>query len=225
MAQQGPSAALRAYADAISQGRVDDAYRMLSDEAKRDLPIEAFRRVVKDNPADARELAQALARPASDPVVSATVSLPSGDELRLLYEGGAWRLDAAAIDLYSQATPRQAIAGFLRAYARKRYDVVLRYVPDAEKEALARPATANAAKPATAEGAIAPEVVRLTPEKLRAAWEGPQKEQMASITQAMAAALPSATIEETGDSAAMAYGTAGTVVLLREHGAWKIRDF
>jgi hypothetical protein len=243
--QQGPSDTLRAYAQALEQGQVDEAYRLLSDEAKRSMSLDAFRRAVKENPADVLEIARAIARPASDPVVSATVTLPNGDELLLVFEGGRWRIDAAAVDLYGQATPRQALAGFLRAFERKRYDVIMRYVPDAEKQGLA-----NLSGEAAQEGAPAPEgqaattpagpapggearpprapaseSVELTPEKLKEAWEGPQKEQMNRIVQAIRAALPTATIEETGDSAAMAYGAGGTVAFVREHGVWKIRDF
>jgi hypothetical protein len=241
--QQGPSDALRAYAQALQQGRVDDAYRLLSDEAKRSMSLEAFRRAVKENPDDVLEIARAIARPATDPVVTATVTVPNGEELLLVYEGGKWRIDAAAVDLYGQATPRQALVGFLRAFERRRYDVILRYVPDAEKEGLgglpgepvadegggpARPGAARA--PAAGEappapGAPAAESVRLTPEKLKAAWEGPQREQIHRIVQAIRAALPTATIEETGDSASMAYGAGGTVAFLREHGVWKIKDF
>jgi len=66
---------------------------------------------------------------------------------------------------------------------------------------------------------------RLTAEKIRAAWEGPQKEQINRIVQAIKTALPTAQIEETGDSAAMSYGAGGTVAFVREHGVWKIRDF
>jgi hypothetical protein len=252
--QQGPNDALRAYAGALEQGQVDAAYRMLSDEAKRNMSLEAFRRAVRDNPEDVLEIARALARPASDPVVTASVTVPNGEELLLVYEGGKWRIDAAAIDLYGQSTPRQALVGFLRAFERKRYDVILRYVPDAEKEGLgpaspssAPPPAASAAAPAASiapspdappKAAAAPapassgvrpvappDTARLTADKLRTAWEGPQKEQMSRIVQALRAALPTAVIEETGDSAAMAYGAGGTVSFLREHGAWKIRDF
>jgi hypothetical protein len=223
--QQGPSDTLRAYAQALEQGRVDDAYRLLSDEAKRSMSLEAFRRAVKENPQDAVEIAQALARPASDPVITATITVPNGDELLLLYEGGKWRIDAAAVDLYGQSTPRQALLGFLRAFERHRYDVVLRYVPEAEKEGITNAIEEGGAaenKPATpkAQGAV-----QLTPEKLRTAWEGPQKEQINRIVQAIRTALPNAQIEETGDSASMAYGAGGTVAFIREHGVWKIKDF
>ena len=251
--QQGPSDALRSYAAALQDGRVDDAYRLLSDEAKRGMSLDAFRRAVKENPQDAVEIARALARPATDPVVTATVTLPSGDELSLLFEGGRWRIDASAVELYGQATPRQALMGFLRAFERKRYDVILRYVPNAEREGVAsqseelvpepptkdakdakagdakagdaKDAKAGDAKDAKAGDAKAGNGAELTAEKIRAAWEGPQKEQMNRIVQAIKTALPTAQIEETGDSAAMSYGAGGTVAFVREHGAWKIRDF
>ncbi|WP_437909207.1 hypothetical protein WME95_15895 [Sorangium sp. So ce327] len=263
-AQQGPSDTLRAYAQALQEGRVDAAYRLLSDEAKRSMSLEAFRRAVRDNPDDALEIARAIARPAADPVVTATVTMPNGEELLLVFEGGRWRLDAAAVDLYGQATPRQALVGFLRAFERRRYDVIMRYVPDAEKEGLVEPAGAApdeagapgeagsaraggegpaqpagpgaalpgagadaAQKPGGRPGTVkaAADAGQLTPEKLKSAWEGPQKEQINRVVQAIKAALPTATIEETGDSASMAYGAGGTVAFTREHGVWKIKDF
>ena len=235
--QQAPSDTLRSYAQALEQGRVDDAYRLLSDEAKRSMSLEAFRRAVKENPQEVVEIARSLARPTADPIVTATVSLPSGEELLLVYEGGRWRIDAAAVDLYGQATPRQALVGFLRAFDRKRYDVVLRYVPDAEKEGMmgvageseGAPPKPEAAAPkpegSAAPAATAPASAVLTADKLKEAWEGAQKEQITRIVQAVKAALPTATIEETGDSASMSYGAGGTVELVREHGVWKIKDF
>ena len=262
-AQQGPSDTLRAYAQALQEGRVDAAYRLLSDEAKRSMSLEAFRRAVRDNPDDALEIARAIARPAADPVVTATVTMPNGEELLLVFEGGRWRLDAAAVDLYGQATPRQALVGFLRAFERRRYDIIMRYVPDAEREGLVEPAggapdeagapgeassarggeaQAQPAAPGAAPGSAGADAAQkpdgrpgtskagaaaaqLTPEKLKSAWEGPQKEQINRVVQAIKAALPTATIEETGDSASMAYGAGGTVAFTREHGVWKIKDF
>lgn len=229
--QQGPSDTLRAYSAALEQGRVDEAYRLLSDDAKRNVSLEAFRRAVKENPSDTLEIARAIARPSSDPVVTAIVTLPNGEELALVYEGDRWRLDAAAVDLYGQSTPRQALLGFLRAFERKRYEIILRYVPDAEKEGLAGDGTDAAEALRTGAGEKGGEAAksgddgRLTAEKLRASWEGPQKEQMGRTVQAIKAALPTATIEETGDQAAMSYGAGGTVAFVREHGVWKIRDF
>jgi hypothetical protein len=198
--QQGPSDTLRAYSRALDEGRADDAYKLLSSEAKRSIPPDAFRRMVKENAPEMKDIAHALSRPASDPVVTATVTSPKGETILLVYEEGRWRLEGSAINLYGQSSPRQSIEAFLRAFEQKRYDVMLRFVPDSSLEGL-------------------------DADKLRAAWEGAQKEEMMRITSALRAALPTAAFEEIGDRATMAYGSGGTVQLVREHGAWKIEDF
>ena len=196
---QDPGAILRDYAVALQEGRADDAYRLLSDDARRGVSLEAFRRMVKDNPDEVREIGRSLARPTAAPVVNATVTSPSGQELQLVLENGAWKVDASAIDLYAQDTPRHAVQGFVRALERKRYDVILRFVPDAHKEGLDAP-------------------------KLKATWEGEEKQGMEQILAALKQALPNASIEETGERAALPYG-AGTLQLVREHGLWKIENF
>jgi len=196
---EDPQGVLRSYARALQEGRADDAYRMLSDEARRGISVEAFRRMLKDNPDEVREIGRSLERPTAPPVVTAKVIGPSGQELELVLEDGKWKVDSSAIDLYAQDTPRHAVQGFVRALERRRYDIVLRYVPDSHKEGL------DAAK-------------------LKAAWEGHDKEEMAQVLSALKQALPTASIEETGERAAMPYG-AGTMQFVREHGLWKIEDF
>ncbi len=194
-----PQSVLHAYARALEDGRPDDAYRLLSDEARRGVSLEAFRRMVKDDAEGVREIGRALERPTAAPVVTATVTSPSGQELHLVLEEGTWRVDASTIDLYAQDTPRHTIQGFVRAVERKRYDVLMRYVPDAHKEGL-------------------------DTAKLRDAWEGHEKEEIGQVIAALKQALPAATIEETGERASMPYGP-GTMQLVREHGLWKIENF
>ncbi|MBX3227115.1 MAG: hypothetical protein KIT84_35735 [Labilithrix sp.] len=196
---EDPHSVLRSYSRALDEGRAEDAYRMLSEEARRGISLEAFRRMVKDNPEEVREIAKALSRPTARPVVTATVTSANGQELQLVLENGKWKVEATAIDLYAQDTPRHAIQGFIRAVERKRYDVVLKYVPDGHKEGL------DAAK-------------------LKGAWEGHDKEEIDQVVAGVKQALPSATIEETGDRATMAYSQ-GTMQLVRERGLWKIEDF
>lgn len=196
---EDPHSVLRSYSRALEEGRADDAYRMLSEEARRGASLEAFRRMVKDSPDEVREIAKALARPTAPPVVTATVTSSTGQELQLVFENGAWRVDASAVDLYAQDTPRRAVQGFVRAVERKRYDVVLKYVPDAHREGL----------DAT---------------KLKRAWEGHDKDEITEVVAGLKQALPSATIEETGDRATMPYSQ-GTMQLVRERGLWKIEDF
>jgi hypothetical protein len=194
-----PSGVLHEYARALQEGRAEDAYRMLSDEARRGVSLEAFRRMVKDNPDEVREIGRALARPTAAPVVTATVTGPNGQELQLVLENGTWRVEATAVDLYAQDSPRHAVQGFIRALERKRYDVILRYVPDGHKEGL-------------------------DAQKLKSSWEGHDKEEMEQVLSALKQALPTATIEETGERATLPYG-AGTLQLVRERGLWKIEDF
>src|SRR6478672_5878438 len=106
---EDPHSVLRSYSRALDEGRAEDAYRMLSEEARRGISLEAFRRMVKDNPEEVREIARALSRPTASPVVTATVTSGSGQELQLVLENGKWRVEATAIDLYAQDTPRHAI--------------------------------------------------------------------------------------------------------------------
>lgn len=194
-----PGSTLRDYGKALEEGRADDAYRLLSDEARRGVSVEAFRRMVKDNPEEVRELGHSLGRPTARPVVTAVVTAPDGQDLHLVLEDGVWKVDASAVDLYAQDTPKHAVQGFVRALERKRYDVILRFVPDAHKEGLDAP-------------------------KLKATWEGEEKQGMEQILAALKQALPNASIEETGERAALPYG-AGTLQLVREHGLWKIENF
>jgi len=196
---EDPASTLHAYAHALEEGRASDAYRLLSDDARRGMSFEAFKKTVESSPDDAREIGAALSRPTAPPVITATVTAPSGETLDLVWSGGRWRLEASAIDLYQQDTPRHALVGFLRALEKKRYDVILRYVPDSHREGL------DAAK-------------------LKAAWEGADKDEIESVVAGLKQALPSASIEETGDHAQMPYG-AGVMKLVKEHGQWKVEDF
>lgn len=164
------------------------------------MPFETFERMVKENPEDVKAIARALLRPSGAAQVSATVTAPDGQTLLLRFENGKWRVDRSAIDLYAQDTPEAALATFVRAFENKRYDVLLRFVPDSKREGLDR-------------------------DKLKTAFEGEQREEVQRITQAIKAALPTATIERLDDRATMSYGAGGTIELLREHGIWKIEEF
>jgi len=208
-----PSDTLRAYASAIEEGRTDEAYALLSRDARRQVPIEAFRRSIAAGRDEALELARAIERPALPAAITASLALPNGDRLDLVHEDGQWRITAAAVDWYSQATPRRAAETFLRALEKKRWDVLIRLVPEVEREGVPVGSEDERAAPA------------LTAEKLKEAWEGPQAQEMALVAKALRAALPTAVIEELGEVASLAYGPGATVSFVRENGVWKIRDF
>jgi hypothetical protein len=195
-----PEGVLSAYSHAVQRGQLAEAYALLSEDAKKSINFEEFKRMIQENPEQAQELMRALDRPQSGPPrVTAKVTGADGEPLLLVYEAGGWRVDGSAIDLYSQATPESAGLAFLRAVENKRYDVLLRFVPDSQRDGMSE---------AT----------------LRQAWEGEQKQDMARLTEALKAALPTAHFEVVGDRATLAYGAGGTMELVREHGAWKVEE-
>lgn len=155
--------------------------------------------MLKENPEEIKELARSLRRPAQPPQVTATVTPPNGPTLLLVYEDGQWRVDASSIDLYSQATPERAVAGFVRAYENRRFDVLMRFVPDTQKK-------------------------DLTPATLEKAWTSEQKDDVEHMMQALRAALPTARFEVLGERATLAFGASGMLELVREHGSWKVED-
>lgn len=194
-----PDETLRAYAQAIRQGRAQAAYDLLSEDAKKSIPFDAFSRIVKENPQEVSELAASLERPADPPRVTATVASPGGPVLLLVYEDGEWRIDGSSVDLYSQATPERAVLAFVRAFDNRRFDVLLRFVPNGQRGAL-------------------------TPSALEKAWTGEQREEVGRMMTALKAALPTARFEILGERATMAYGAGGNLELVRENGAWKVED-
>jgi hypothetical protein len=194
-----PQDVLDAYSKALAEGRTQEAYALLSADAKKDIPYESFQRIVRENPQEVRELGKALGNQASPPRVTAVVSAPGGDSLLLVYEDGAWHVDASAIDLYGQASPEAALRGFVRAFRNRRYDVLLRFVPEADREGLGV-------------------------EELKRTWEGEERAELESLVAAVEAGLPNAKIDVAGDRATMAFGAGGTVELVRERGVWKVED-
>jgi hypothetical protein len=93
-----PERVLHDYSLAVEGGRAAEAYALLSTESKKSISFEQFQRILKENPEEARELAQSLRRPqVAPPRVTATVTGPDGESsILLIYEQGAWRVDASA---------------------------------------------------------------------------------------------------------------------------------
>jgi len=194
-----PQEALAAYSAALRAGHAHDAYDLLSVEAKKDMPYESFARIVRENPDEVAEIGRSLGHPAAPPRVTARVKAPNGESLLLVLENGAWRVDGSAIDLYGQTTPESALKAFVLAFKNRRYDVLLRFVPEGEREGLGV-------------------------EELKRAWEGEERAELEALVAAVEANLPNGRLEVTGDRATMAFGAGGTVELVREGGLWKVED-
>lgn len=195
-----PREAIANYARALQEGDARAAYAALSVEAQRRVPFARFEAMMRENPEQVARLARRLQQEPEQLTVTATFKGSPGDELTLTLEDGQWKANLSAIDLYSQNTPLAAVASFVRAFEQRRYDVLLRFVPDGERDGL-------------------------TAEQLKTAWEGAQKQEMADIVAALQSALPTARVDEYGDKATLVYGSGGTVELLQENGLWKIVNF
>ena len=121
--QSRPSAA-RSIRAALREGRPPTPTLCSATTPKRAFLSRAFERMVRENPDEIKELAQALERPCR-----AASRHGHRDRARRaerccsVYEEGAWRVDGSAIDLYSQATPEAAV---LRVRARLREQALRR---------------------------------------------------------------------------------------------------
>lgn len=193
-----PMVALRRYTDAAARGDCHAAYDMMSSEYQAETTEEEFCRAMRENPAEFREAVDALRRVSGEPDIVARVRYGLGDEISFVQEGGSWRIDSPVLDFYRQSTPREALRSFVRAIERRRYDVILRFVPNEYRE-------------------------RMSAEQLRELWEGSKREEIQQLLENLRASLDEP-IEETGDRATMQYMDRYTCRFVREDGVWKIED-
>ena len=153
---------------------------------------------MNDHPDEARDIATLLTRIDGDPEVSAIVRYADGQELTLTQEDGVWRITGNPANLYDQTTPRAAIRAFVRAMERRRYDIVLRFVPNASREGMDEA-------------------------RLRESFEGEGREEVERLLASLRANLDNP-IEEVGDRATMSYGEGAAVQMVLEDVLWKIED-
>ena len=193
-----PESAVASFASALREGRTSDAYSLMSESYRRRVPFEDFERYFRDYPVEVRETARSLSSRRGRPEEEARVEYGEGEQLRLVREGGDWRVATDVVDFYDQATPRAALRAFVRAMERRRYDVVLELIPEADREGMSE-------------------------ERMREAWEGEGREEVERLLANLRASLDNP-IEEVGDRATMIYGDRFRVQFVREGGTWRIED-
>lgn len=192
-----PAETLHAYAEALEGGDADRAWSLLSDDLRKRLSREALARALRDDHEEARHLATEVRAAAERLRVHAVVDA-QGESFDLVLEDGSWKLAGNPLDFYGQATPRQALRSFLRAIRHRRWEIVLRFVPERWKGSL-------------------------TAEALRDDWEGPRKSEIAQLVRKLKPHVLDP-IEEQGDRAFLVYGPDARVEFVREGGVWKIAD-
>ena len=196
--QATPERAVHAFATAVREGRHEDAYDMMAADYRRRVPFDEFQRHLTEHPAEARELVESMSSLSDEPEVVATVPVGDGEELAMVEEDGEWRLAGNVVDFYDQSSPRAALRSFVRAMERQRYDVVMRFVPDADRQGM-------------------------TVGQMEKSWQEEGREDIERLLSNLRVSLDNP-IEIVGDRATMPYGERYTVQFVREDGVWKIED-
>lgn len=193
-----PGDALAAFGAALARGDLRAAYALTSDDLQRRIPFEAFAAGFQGAGADVPALGQRIQVEAPRFAPRVEVQLATGERVPLVFERGGWRVDGPVYEAWGQETPRAAVRTFVRALDARRYDVLLRLVPDRDRG------------PLTAEG-------------LRAFWEAHDADRHRQLLVKVRAAL-AAPLVESGDEAHLPLAGDGEVRLVREPGGWKIEQ-
>jgi hypothetical protein len=195
----GPGDALAAFGGAVERHDYAAAYALTSNAFRARVPLAVFRAQLESGGGETQELAKQLRTDGARRAAHVEVTLDLDETVTLVDEDGTWRLDGAALDPWSQKTPRAALRSFIRALEQHRYDVVLRLCPTAHR-------------------------VGLTVEVLRDYWEAPRKADENTQLLARLRTAVRAPIVETGDEARLPYGERAEVHFVREDGLWKIEN-
>jgi len=193
-----PETTVIQFAQALDARDYDRAYGLMSHDYQRRVSLEQFRRLVEENPDEAMRTSRALTQVRAPAEEQAVVRYGDAEELRLVREGERWAVDTDLTNYYDQSTPRAALETFVRAMERQRYDVVIRLVPNADREGI-------------------------TLERMTEAWSGDGREQVERMLSNLRASLNNP-IEIVGDHATMNYGERLRVQFLREDDVWKVED-
>lgn len=193
-----PQDALRAYAAAVRHADADRAWSLATADYRAAHSRERFDAEFAARVAGGDAYADALADAADGAAsVSAELAYSDFETLELRYIDGQWRIVDGVGDLFSQATPRDALQTFVRAVRANDAAALLRLVP-AEFRA------------------------RITEDDL-AEWLATRSEALAE-TVAKLEASADAPIRERDGRAVLRYG-AEEMVFALEDGRWVIADF
>ena len=190
--------ALDRYAAALRDRRYEEAYELMSSSFKAKHSREEFVEMMNESPREVGETARRLDKKPSRMEISAEFEYGLGDTMRLVQEGGSWKIASNPLAFYDQSTPRAALRSFIRGYRLERWDVMLRFVPDKYRE-------------------------KMDVQKMKTQFQGANHEQMEVLMNMIEANIDEP-IDVKGNEARMSYGERNEVKFVREDGAWKIKD-
>jgi hypothetical protein len=196
-APEGPAGAAGAFGAALARGDLRSAYRLTSSDFQTRASYDAFAAALADG-GEPAALGQRLVAEAPRIPPRVEVELALGEQVPLVLEAGGWRVDWPVYQAWGQETPRAAVRTFVRALDARRYDVVLRVIPDRYRAGL-------------------------SVDRLRAFWEGAERDAHRALLEQIRAAV-TAPLVETGDEARLPIAAGREVHLVREAGLWKVEN-
>ena len=188
-----PQKALNSYADAVSAGNGSDAYDLMSATYKETVKKSDFNHDFPKSEKAAEPLRKATSEGAN---IASSYPFTSFDTVTLQLSNDGWKITSGLFHFYGQRNPREALVSFLKAVERKKYKLLLQFIP----AAYAKEMNEEMIKMQFEEN---PDEMKLVLEKLKNNIENQ--------------------IVVQGDQAYMTYGDA-QVNFIKEQGVWKIED-
>jgi hypothetical protein len=194
----GPSQTLDHYGVALKNHDFGQAYELMSSSFRSKVSRDDYVRMMRDNPREVDETADRLRGKRGSLEVSAEFEYGLGDQMRLVQEDGHWKVASNPLAFYDQSSPKSTLRSFLRAYRLERWDIMLRFVPNAYRE-------------------------KMDAAKMKMQFTGGSKEQMEALMNTLEANVDEPIIER-GNDARMSYGDRYEVKFVKEDGVWKLKD-
>jgi len=194
----GPQQTLDKYGRSLKNHDFGQAYDLMSSGFRSKVSREDYVRMMRDNPREVDETADRLRGKHGSLEVSAEFEYGIGDQMRLIQEGGRWKIATNPLAFYDQSTPKHALLSFIRAFRLERWDIMLRFVPNQYRE-------------------------KMDAAKLKAQFTGPSKDQIEALMNSLEANVDDQ-IYERGNDARMSYGERFEVKFIKEDGVWKLKD-
>jgi hypothetical protein len=195
---KGPSQTLDHYGRALKNHDFGQAYDLMSSGFRGKVSREDYVRMMRDNPREVDETAERLRGKHGSLEVSAEFEYGLGDQMRLVQEGGRWKIATNPLSFYDQSTPKAALRSFIRAFRLERWDIMLRFVPNQYRE-------------------------KMDAAAMKTEFTGASKEQMETLMNTLEANVDEP-VTERGNDARMTYGDRFEVKFVREDGVWKLKD-
>jgi len=194
----GPSNTLDRYGRALKNHDFGESYDQMSSSFRSKVSRDDYVRMMRDNPREVDETAERLRGKHGSLEVSAEFEYGLGDQMRLVQEGGEWKISTNPLGFYDQTSPKSALRSFIRAFRLERWDIMLRFVPSQYRE-------------------------KMDTAKMKAQFTGASVEKMETLMNTLEANVDEPIVER-GNDARMSYGEKYEVKFQKEDGVWKLKD-